>query len=153
MTEGSDAMSPQIPAALAFEFFSVFSRFEFALKESGYDRINRFGRVTPDWGGFAESASLVAQPGSPLAESIHLLTHEPPMVQTAVHGWTHTPLRGDTVAAKALDAAQRVRNNLFHGGKHVPHSAPGRDEALVRAALEVLHAARTQNPGVALAYG
>jgi hypothetical protein len=40
--------------------------------------------------------------------------------------------------AKFFDAICRVRNNLFHGGKHTPHSPEGRDEKLVWCALTVL---------------
>ena len=57
--------------------------------------------------------------------------------------WLAAPLRGKTDIERALDAIQRVRNNLFHGGKHTCQSAPERDEGLVRAALVVLHACRS----------
>lgn len=41
-------------------------------------------------------------------------------------------------AHKALLAVRTVRNNLFHGGKHTPHSPPGRDENLVKASIAIL---------------
>lgn len=127
--------SLELPPALACEFFAVFSRFEYAMKESGHVYRNRFGRAAPDWHGFATAAAgdLQVAPGSNLSQAIELLNHEPPQVQIAAHEWEETPLRGAAPISTALDAAQRVRNNLFHGGKHTPHSAPGRDEALVRA--------------------
>jgi hypothetical protein len=142
-----------MPAALACEFFAAFSRFEFALKESGHVYINRFGRAAPDWDGFAAVANLQAPAGSDLALAVDFLNGQPPLVQTSAHGWSHAPLRGSTPIATALDAAQRVRHNLFHGGKHTPHSPLGRDEALVRAALAVLLACVAQNPVVGAAYG
>lgn len=142
----------QMPSALACEFFAVFSRFEFALKESGHFYVNRFGRASPDWDDFSAVAILQAPAGSELALAIDFLNREPPQVQTSAHCWNPIPLRGATPVATALDAAQRVRNNLFHGGKHTPHSPPGRDEALVRAALAVLLACVAQNPGVEAAY-
>lgn len=145
--------SLQMPPALACEFFAVFSRFEFALKESGHVYVNRYDRAAPDWDGFAAVATLQASTGTELALAIDFLNREPPQVQISAHGWTPVPLRGTAPVATALDAAQRVRHNLFHGGKHTPHSPSGRDEALVRASLVVLLACVDQNPDIKAAYG
>src|SRR6266542_1145125 len=108
----------QMPRELACEFFAVFSRFEFALKEEGYVYVNRFGRATPDWNRFAESAASVldVEIGSDLEAAINYLTSELPQVQVSAQGWSPVPLRGSTRASQAIDAVQRVRNNLFHGG-------------------------------------
>lgn len=151
MSSPSPFQSLQIPRDLACEFFAVFSRFEFALKEAGYVYVYR-GRAAPDWNLFSAVAVLQAPAESDLARAIDFLNQEPPQVQVSAHGWDPTPLRGATPVATALDAAQRVRHNLFHGGKHTPHSPPGRDEALVRAALAVLLACVSQNPSVRAAY-
>jgi len=140
-------------AALACQFFAVFSRFEFALKDSGYVNTNRHGRAVPDWDRFAAVVTLEVPADSDLALAIEFLNREPPQVQTSAHNWDHIPLRGNTQIARAIDAAQRVRNNLFHGGKHTPHSQPGRDQALVQAALVVLLACVSQNKNVGAAYG
>lgn len=136
-----------MPRELACEFFAVFSRFEFALKEAGYVHINRFNRAIPHWDRFANEAGsrLQVSAGSELDAAITYLTGEPPEVQTSAQGWSQAPLRGDTLGAMAIDAVQRVRNNLFHGGKHTPHSPPGRDEKLVRLALVVLGACLAQD--------
>lgn len=142
----------QMPRELACEFFAVFSRFEFALKESGFVYVTRYGRAAPDWNAFATTATLQVHPDSELDEAINFINREPPQVQVSARGWRQMPLRGTSPVATALDAAQRVRHNLFHGGKHTPHSAPGRDEALVRAALEILLACVAQNVNLAAAY-
>ena len=131
----------RIPRDLVCEFFAVFSRFEFALKESGFISTDR-GRAKPNWREFAESVAqslrVDADPG--LAEAVEFFNNEPPQVQVSAEGWESRPLRGTTPIEHAIDAVQRVRNNLFHGGKHTPHSPPGRDERLVRKSLLVLHA-------------
>ncbi len=116
-------------------------RFEFALKEEGYLHLNRFGRVAPNWDEFSDSMeeALAIQHESALDDAIDFLTVEPPQVQTGACSWSNVPLRGAGRVAQALDAVQRVRHNLFHGGKHTPHSPPGRDERLVRSSLLVLH--------------
>ena len=135
----------QMPPALALEFFAVFSRFEFALKDAGYWYLNRHGRAAPDWNAFAAEVQLHATAGSDLSQAIDFLNHEPPKIQTSPHDWSDAPLRGATPIATALDAAQRVRHNLFHGGKHTLHSTPHRDEALVRASLTLLFACVRQS--------
>ena len=124
----------------------MFSRFEFALKEEGF--LNPKGaRAEPDWHRFGgESARwLSVEPGSGLEGAIAYLNDFPPQVQTREQGWQPRGLRGDTTTAKALDAVRRVRNNLFHGGKHTPHSPEGRDERLIRCGLIVLTACLEQN--------
>ena len=144
-------MSPfeglQMPHELACEFFAVFSRFEFALKDCNYYYVNRFGRAAADWLTYYThaNATLKVDGDTKLADAVHYLNSEPPMVQTAPAAWVNNPLRGPIPVGTALDAANRVRNNLFHGGKHTPHSPPGRDEKLVRSALYLLNSCLAQD--------
>lgn len=153
-------MSPfdglQMPAQLACEFFAVFSRYEFALKESGYYYVNRRGRAAADWDRYFvhANATIRADADPELFEAVQYLIVEPPQVQVAPAEWDqNVPLRGGPgIIGTALDAAGRVRNNLFHGGKHTPHSPAGRDERLVRSALCLLRACLRQDPQLAAAY-
>jgi hypothetical protein len=126
---------------LVCEFFAVFSRFEFALKESGFDRIVR-GFVEPAWRRYAEEVAklLVVEQGSSLDQAVSYLCDEPPLSQVGAKQWERRPLLGNSKLEQAIDAAKQVRNNLFHGGKHTPHSPPGRDNALVKSSLAVLYA-------------
>lgn len=155
MATSSPFGSLQMPRDLACEFFAVFSRFEFALKELGFVYVNRYGRAAPDWDSFATAfaVSLQVDPGTDLYQAIDFLNREPPQVQVSAQGWKSAALRGISPVATALDAAQRVRHNLFHGGKHTPHSSPGRDETLVRAALTVLLACVAQDHNLGAVYG
>jgi hypothetical protein len=57
------------------------------------------------------------------------------------------PLEGANDGERAIEAAKRVRNNLFHGGKHI-HSKPGRDEKLVRCSLTILQACLNLHEGL-----
>jgi len=144
-----------ISCDLACEFFAVFSRFEFALKECGFVYVNREGRAVPDWRGYRDRAAtlLRIQDDAVLVEAVAYLNDEPPQVQVGAQSWSDTSaLRGTAPAGTALDATQRVRNNLFHGGKHSPHSPPGRDEKLVRAGLAVLYACLTQDDNLRREY-
>jgi hypothetical protein len=132
-----------VPKNLACEFFAVFSRFEFALKESGF--VKGEGRASPDWQRFARECILEVAQDSPLAVSMGYLLAYPPQIQTPNLKWKDVVLQGKTDVAKALESLQRVRNNLFHGGKHPPNSPPGRDTELVSASLAVLYAVLEQN--------
>lgn len=129
-----------VPKALATEFFAVFSRCEYAMKETVYRR-NERGQVAAAWWQLGDAAVgwLVVPAGSNLAAAIELLTSPPPKVQTFDEGWQVRQLRDAPPIAQAVEAATRVRNNLFHGGKNGRvEREPGRDERLVRAALTLL---------------
>lgn len=126
---------------LICEFFAVFSRFEFALKESDFVRKGK-DLVEPAWWKYGEDVAkvLIVERGSSVDEAITYLCTEPPLFQVGAQRWEHRPLRGNSKVEQALDAAKQVRNNLFHGGKHTPHSPPGRDNKLVESSLVVLYA-------------
>lgn len=137
-----------VPRDIVAQFFAVFARCEYAMKECGYKR-DAGGIAAPAWQRLAKDAPgwLGAPEGSELAQAIALLISEPPKVQCFPEGWQSTPLRGANPIAQAIDAATRVRNNLFHGGKHTPETRRGRDEQLVRASLTLLLALVAQCPG------
>jgi len=136
-----------VPRDLVAVFFAVFARCEFAMKETGYKRDDH-GIAAPAWQRLANDASawLDVPPESDVALAIALLTSDPPKLLSFADGWQSSPLRGDSTIAEAIDAATRVRHNLFHGGKHTPEAEAGRDEQLVRAALTLLVALVDQCP-------
>ncbi len=133
----------QFSGELACEFFGVFSRFEFALKENGYWRSGRSAAAEPNWDKFAGEIANSFQQGqsAEVAAALTYLVNEPPMRQIIENNsvsWRPTIFPNASQAHKAFLAIRTVRNNLFHGGKHTPHSPPGRDEELVKASLVVL---------------
>jgi len=136
----------RIPRELVCEFFAVFARFEFVLKEEKFVE-KRKTHASPDWGHFAKDVAiwLKVEGGSDVAAAITFLNDDPPQVQTRDLYWAKRPLRGQAPIETAIHAVCRVRNNLFHGGKHPPHSPDGRDEKLVRCSLLLLSACLEQN--------
>lgn len=143
----------QIDPAEVCEFFAVFARFEYAMKATRYCGGDRYGNAMPDW------RSLKADLGGPIGgmqipatdEAMAYLLADPPQVQKVVDRrpvFQTVPLDGDTSGAKAIEAAKRVRNNLFHGGKHTPHSPPERDTRLLRAASVILDACLIADPAL-----
>lgn len=129
----------EIERELVCEFFAIFSRVEFSLKELGYSR-NERGVVSPAWWRFSGDMAnnMNVEAGSELDEAINYLYKEPPLVQVGARDWQPQELHGEGKIEKAIDAACRVRHNLFHGGKHTPHSPPGRDQKLVESAKTLL---------------
>lgn len=144
MTIPSPFEGLQIKEETVCEFFAVFSRFEFSLKELNICRSDH-GIVTPAWKRFAEIISKKITINSELQQSIDHLINNPPLVQTEAHKWEQRQLYGENEFAQAIDATTRVRHNLFHGGKHTAHSPAGRDELLVKSALSVLYACINQD--------
>ena len=133
----------QFSAELACEFFAVFSRFEFALKESGYWKTGHNAAAEPNWDKFAADVSNSFQNGqsAEVAQAVTYLLNEPPMRQIIENNslnWRPLVFPNSSQTHKVLLAVRTIRNNLFHGGKHTPHSPPGRDERLVKASLTVI---------------
>ncbi len=114
---------------LAKEFFVIFSRFEYALKQAGFVRGNN--HVQPDWNRFAEQYGEVfgnrAQNNQSVREAIRCFRQEPPrrqVLRSGQLGWEHTQedqqiMRGErepTLPWLTI-MVRRFRNNLFHGSK------------------------------------
>jgi hypothetical protein len=135
----------QIDRHLICEFFGWFARFEYTLKETSFCKADQYGNAKPHWTRFQKSigAALGGRDDQNVVSAIRYLVDTPPQVQKYEHGdaiFREVPLRGDNDGERAIEAARRVRNNLFHGGKHTPHSPPERDEKLIRCSLTLLEA-------------
>lgn len=147
----------QIDAALVSEFFAVFARFEYAMKASRYCTSDRWNNAVPDWRTLKEDLgpALEQRSHDDLRTAMEFLLNAPPLVQRWVDGgpsFQEVPLTGNSDGAKVLESAKRVRNNLFHGGKHTPHSPPDRDTQLIKAALCVLQHCLKLDQGIASEY-
>jgi hypothetical protein len=129
---------------LVFKFFTIFSLFEFALKQALFVRSTRRVEVQPDWDRFAREIDGHYDPNesSELSYAIKYFLDRPPMKQV---------LEGDRVVfccrepdpslsdtEKLAIYIRRVRNNLFHGGKF-RYIRP-RDPVLIEYSLVILDA-------------
>jgi hypothetical protein len=140
------------PHRLFQDFFFVFSRFEYAMKRSGYAREGK-SPVEPAWWTLGERMRDLEVPkGSELDEAVTYLCKYPPLYLRAVDDWQPSQLRGETPFERAIDAAKTVRNNLFHGEKKAGPAAYPRDDALMNAALMVLSACLENNEALLAAY-
>ena len=133
----------------AFQFFRDFSRFEYALKRSGFLKGSQGNNAKPDWGKYGKHiGGRFDNTGDPhLEKAIQYLTDEPPnkqIVQGGKPDWHDMNWDDDNSREKnVLEAVCVVRNNLFHGEKrHMllggsdGHTA--RDKKLLEAGIAVL---------------
>ncbi len=130
---------------LLFDFFLVFSHFEYSLKKAGFCK-SRSNFISANWQGFAKSARssfeqrLGENNSTSLAEAVSYLCKNPPRKQILREGtleWEEKALEGGSKSRllSSLDAVFRVRNNLFHGDKLAVFSSDSQQER-VRRLLE-----------------
>lgn len=127
---------------LVFKFFTVFSLFEYALKNAGFCDPGRQNDVQPDWNGFARTIEQQFDPNaSPeLSSAVRYMLNRPVMRQVIRNSSlvflprTRPGGIGDVEWLSIL--IRGVRNNLFHGGKF-RYDRP-RDPELITNALIIL---------------
>lgn len=142
---------------VVFEFFAVFSRFEYALKRSDFLEHDD-GRAEPNWDTFANTLrGRLADVRDPaFLEARRFLLSEPPKTQIAAQrqlGWEDTTRGpGESEERYLLRLVSTIRNNLFHGGKYPypfgPIEEPSRDRRLLQAGVVVLQACLSLSPQV-----
>lgn len=137
---------------LVFKFFTVFSLFEWALKQNDKFRTYRNGKLEANWKVFAEDIHPGFEQDS-VRESVDYLLNTPPKKQTLVNGFldykeTKRDEPNDTVWLSKL--IRRVRNNLFHGGKF--GYRPQRDTLLIMHSLVLLEAWAQCNDDVKVSF-
>lgn len=135
-----------MPSDLVCEFLAVFARMEYALKATRFAVRNRRD-VSASWDQFANEAHerFHTETSEELKAAVDFLWNFPPRKQFL------TDDEQLCFRDFEIDPAQRqlqqlilmvrtVRNNLFHGGKHLPdgESELGRNEKLVRSSLVLL---------------
>ncbi|HZV70692.1 MAG TPA: hypothetical protein VFG10_14155 [Saprospiraceae bacterium] len=105
------------------EFFVTFSRFECALKTSGFAN-GDVEKVNPNWDAFAASIrqSFDSEVRTELMQNaIDYLSNYPPRVQNFENGrlgWRERVfLQNEPLINRLSLSIRDIRNNLFHGGK------------------------------------
>jgi hypothetical protein len=128
---------------LIFEFFMVYSRFEFTLKQFKEFR-KKDSRAVANWPAFANAiqAKFFPSQSSELMEAYEYYLKYPPGVQIVRNGhlaWkANEKKENETEFAWVIRSIGTVRNNLFHGGKFPWDYI--RDTTLLSNGLIILHA-------------
>ncbi|RUO38632.1 hypothetical protein CWE13_03020 [Aliidiomarina shirensis] len=135
-----------MPSELACEFLAVFARMEYALKATRFAVGNR-REVSASWDRFANVANerFYAESSEDLKVAVEYLWNSPPRKQFLSEGgrvrFRDFEIDPDQSQLHQLILMVRtVRNNLFHGGKHIPDGEvePGRNQSLVHYSLILL---------------
>lgn len=131
---------------LTTNFFIIFSRFEFALKESITFANPRNGKVEADWSKFVSTIKMEfnQKRTSELADAVNYILNCAPRHQTLTDGvlnWVNRPDEPTKPEINKLEQYIRdIRNNLFHGCKfnNILERDVSRDPQLLSSALIVL---------------
>lgn len=128
---------------LAFDFFKLFARYEFALKDIGYITPGRNNEPNPAWDYFANEIgkALFATDQESVLDSIEYILTSPPKRQVVIEGIAQWQVvSNDDRSPQALFAhIRRIRNNLFHGAKfNGTWFDPQRSEKLIAYAHTIL---------------
>ncbi|MDX1919052.1 MAG: hypothetical protein SFT81_07960 [Candidatus Caenarcaniphilales bacterium] len=114
---------------LAFEFFQKYAKLECALKRAGY--LKKGGNVQADWTGFTQKIKFSIDD---ICDRVHYILKHPPKKQIR----KYNTLEWEEDEEKDLiKLTQRIRNNLFHGGKY--SGSPGsRNAKILEAGIVIL---------------
>lgn len=141
------------PTNILFHFFVVFSKFECALKRSGY--LAASPNASVNWDRFtADLGEDIFQELKSSGSITQLLTN-PPKKQTVVDGrLSWSPVDAPMNTSTLFAAIRRVRNNLFHGGKYPlrPVDEPSRDTQLLAESLRAISRALEVRPRLGTLY-
>ncbi len=138
---------------LVFKFFTVFSLFEYALKNTQYKRYVG-GKVEATWDDFARDIAphFSPVPGSELESAVNYLLNRPPGKQI-INTTNQLDFERNVIRPNGLSdivwlsrLVRRVRNNLFHGGKF-RYDRP-RDPELIQHSLVIREAWSDCHPDV-----
>lgn len=141
----------RISPDLVFRFFAAFSRFEYALKRSGFIGTRPKIKIEECWEAFAKTKRVekcfneVCSQDTRTADALTFLTKKPPKQQClGPHGLTFEDVKdGQKGLLQVTLWLRRIRNNLFHGGKYpMPLGPfdPVREEQLIESGLVLLEA-------------
>jgi hypothetical protein len=142
-------------------FFRYFSRFEYALKRSGYVRQGYDSEPAVDWGRYARQIERVytRDLDEHFEAAVTVFLSEPPRRQQLSDGgeiyWLPIEFRSrDSEAWRVLTWLRAVRNNLFHGGKFDDEvvADPARNGRLIAAGLFVIDGLLDVSPDVLARY-
>ena len=156
----------RISRDLLLQFFLVFSRLEYALKNSGFIQPHRNRRnetapsAEPNWRSFARSINNLFMKGHTpeLEQACEYILMNPPMRQVLINGrvaWDTTgPNQSLSEPELLLLHVRRVRNNLFHGAKfsNTSFEDTDRQERLLKGSLLVLKECLRISPSVKSAF-
>ncbi len=121
--------------SLYFDFFVVFSRFEYALKRADWIH-NHAEKLEVNWDLAAKEIEEECPALASTLRNEHRYMFDSPPEKQTINGFVCSKVKDDTDLRALLRSISTVRNNLFHGGKWggTDHS---RNRELISCALEI----------------
>jgi len=149
----------RVDRELLLEFFLTFARAEFALKNSGFVTGGEDSAL-PHWDKFANTIKdqFKKNKTKELEAAVDYIMLNPPMKQVLRDGslmWeANLPNDGMPETQVLFVLVRRIRNNLFHGGKHnlEVFEDTERTTQLLRSALLIVQESVSVLPNVKAAY-
>ena len=120
----------------AFDFFAVFSRFEYAMK---FDALRQDNRPEASWHKLADALTTSFYDAMKAAPEAKIYFEKPPDQLKLKNGQVgFAPVEPPRDGQELFKALKRARNNLFHGDKRHDNR---RDSDLMGAGLFILNCA------------
>jgi hypothetical protein len=130
---------------LMLNFLMIFSRFEYALKASGFSS-NSVGRVTANWDTFIASikGKFDKNNNDQLRKAVDSIIQNPPKIQTVKNrqlDWKERDFSPNDREINRLCLSIRdIRNNFFHGSKFNRNYDRPRNYNLLNHAIIIMNA-------------
>jgi len=136
--------SLRVPRDLLLKFFVTFSRFEYALKATGFTK-DPPAAADASWDKFENwLETLSSSELAPVLRAGRYLLTDPPRRLAVSNGdprWELPVRQGQSDTRFLVEGLRRARNNLFHGGKWLtPPALPERNELVISAGAAALSA-------------
>ncbi|MBX3620638.1 MAG: hypothetical protein KF891_11735 [Rhizobacter sp.] len=130
---------------LAFAFFKLFAKYEYALKAMGYGLAGPKQSAEADWDRFSTTVGVkvLSVTDAEVKAAIQYIFQKPPKRQVWVNdavNWEVVP-NGERSAQILFSHIRRARNNLYHGGKFGSQWIdPDRSQELLETSILILNA-------------
>lgn len=149
----------RVDPELILEFFLTIARAEFSLKANGFVSGDET-RVSANWDQFTNQIKdqMDLERTEELKKAADFILLNPPWKQVLRNGqvmWdANSPNNNISDIEKLIPLIRRIRNNLFHGGKHNNEvfDDTERTTSLLMSALVVIEEAISQIPDVRHSY-
>jgi hypothetical protein len=145
--------APRVDKDLLSDFFMIFARVEYALKEAKYFTADSNGMPVTQWEVFAAKIgdSLLASKEPAIRAAVKYLSENPPQKQVVKNKTlTWKPRKSDNPRDPVflIRSITTVRNNLFHGGKEREGPLAESNRRLLESCLDLLSFAISLDPDV-----
>ncbi|GAB3328206.1 hypothetical protein GCM10027429_02860 [Marivirga atlantica] len=132
-------------------YIVCYSRFEYALKMSGFRKKGNYKIAMADIDGFFHSLQSIDLDGEEIKKSVKYILENPPMELQIIRGeleFRPITLYPDNPLESIKDSMRTIRNNFFHGNKQIAGNSFKRNAELITHSLKILDRFVEENSSV-----